>query len=60
MVEVAFTKTGGVNQELIGIDVENGKPTGTNVLLVTNLEEVALLCAHALEDWTMVAHAFEA
>ena len=57
---MAFTKTGGVNQELIGIDVENGKPTGTNVLLVTNLEEVALLCAHALEDWTMVAHAFEA
>jgi hypothetical protein len=60
MVEVVFTKTGGVNQKLIGIDVEDGKPTGTNVLLVINLEEVALLCAHALEDWTMVAHAFEA
>lgn len=60
MVEAVFTKTGGVNHELIGIDFENGKPTGVNVLLVNNVEDVPRLRARMLERWAMVAHVFEA
>jgi len=60
MVETVFTETGGVNHELIGIDFENGKPTGANVLLVINIEEVPRLRALMLERWPMVAHVFEA
>ncbi len=60
MVEAVFTKAGGVNHELIGIDFENGKPTGVNVLLVNNVEDVPRLRARMLERWAMVAHVFEA
>lgn len=60
MVEAVFTKAGGVNHELIGIDFENGKPTGVNVLLVNNVEDVPRLRARMLEQWAMVAHVFEA
>lgn len=55
MVEAVFTKAGGVNHELIGIDFENGKPTGVNVLLVNNVEDVPRLRARMLERWAMVA-----
>lgn len=60
MVEAVFTKTGGINHELIGIDFEGGKPTGVNVLLVTHVDEVPRQRALMLERWPMVAHVFEA
>ena len=60
MVETVFTKAGGINHELIGLDFEQGVPTGVNVLLVRDVQDVPRLRALMLERWPMVAHVFEA
>lgn len=60
MVDVVYKSTGGVNNELIGIEFDGGKPKGVNVLLVKRLEDVPRLRTEMLLRWPMVAHVFEA
>lgn len=60
MVETVYSKTGGVNHELIGIDFSAGKPAGVHVLLVKRTEDVPRLRDQMLLQWPMVAHICEA
>lgn len=60
MVEAVYTKSGGVNHELIGIDFVQGKPEGVSVLLVQRPDDIPKLRDEMLLRWPMVAHVFEA
>ena len=60
MVNTVFSKFGDVNHELIGIDFDDGKPTGVNVLVVHRIDDVPRLREEMLNKWPMVAHVFEA
>lgn len=60
MVNAVYSKSGGVNHELIGIDFDAGKPTGVSVLVVRRIEDVPRLREEMLLKWPLVAHVFEA
>lgn len=60
MAEAVYTKTGGVNPQLIGIDFEAGKPTSVSTLPVRRPEDVQRVRTSMIERWSLVAHVFEA
>jgi len=59
MVEAVYTQAGGVNNELIGIDLEAGKPIGVNVTVIKRANDVSRLRDEMLEKWPLVAHVCE-
>lgn len=59
MAESVFTKVGSFTHQVIGLDFQDGKPTGVNVLQIRNIEDVPRLVDDMLQKWPMVVHVFE-
>lgn len=60
MVEHVYTRSGGINHQLIGLDFADGKPLGMHVLLVKRIQDVPRLRDEMLGSFPMVAHIVEA
>jgi hypothetical protein len=60
MAEAVYTKTGGVDHQLIGIDLEGGKPTGVSTLRIRRPEDVQHHRTAMIDKWPLVAHVLEA
>lgn len=60
MIETVYSQTGGVNHELIGLDFEDGRAVGVNIVLIKRTEDVPDLRDRMLVSWPMVVHVCEA
>ena len=62
LVDMLYTKTGGINHELIGFDLKNGEVAGANTLLITkeNINHIPERVGQMLNKFPVVAHICEA